>query len=153
MMKEEFRQKLSRDAQRKDKEDLLSTLDSHKVKYEIFWEGDKTAQDELSKFPITSYGVLDLAKLQDTLELETNQLGRLIKDENLDNPEVFVVWAFGPSLDLKTSLKGVLKNVETLVLDDDFFVVCPSEKWALMFHHDEKILFGRLQLKIINPPD
>jgi len=145
MMKEELREKLLRDAQRKDKEDLLTAFDSQKVKYQIFWEGDKTAQDELSRFPITSYGVLDLSKLQDTVALKLDELDKLIKSKQLDDPEVFVVWAFGPSLDLKTSLKGVLKNIELLSLDDDFFVVCPQEKWALMFHHDEKILFGKLK--------
>lgn len=145
MMKEELRQKLSRDAQRKAKEGLLAALDSENIKYDIYWEGDTTAQDALSKFPITSFGVLDLTKLQDTAEVKSDQLGELIKSKKLDDPEVFVVWAFGPSLDLKTSLKGVLKNVEALTLDDDFFVVCPDEKWCLMFHHDDKILFGKLK--------
>ena len=145
-MKEELREKITQEAQRKDKEDLLSALDSQQIKYDIYWEGDSTAQDNLSRFPITSYGMLDLSKLQDTAEVKTDQLGELIKSKNLDDPEVFVVWAFGPSLDLKTSLQGILSNISLLTeTSDDFFVICPTEKWCLMFHNDEKILFGKLK--------
>jgi len=150
--REELKQKQSRDEQRKDKEDLLAALDSQKVKYEIFWEGDKTAQDELSKFPITSYGALDLSQLQDTAEIAwkneaelPTKLDLLVKDKNLGEPDVFVVYSHGPSLDLKTALAAVIKNAKELYgTSVDVFIACPQNKWIIEIYHEDKIYFGRI---------
>ncbi|PIS31423.1 hypothetical protein COT42_01115 [Candidatus Saganbacteria bacterium CG08_land_8_20_14_0_20_45_16] len=153
--RQQLKQKLSQAEQLKDKAALLSALDTQKIAYEIYWDGDRTAHKALEKFPITSYGVLDLIKMRDTLELAweweneaelPKKLEKLVKEKGLGNPDVFVVYSTEPTLDLKTSLSAVVKNAKEAYGNSvDVFIVCPQNNWAIEIYHEDKIYFGRIR--------
>ena len=158
---EKKRIELSHEREKDDRKrlvsDFVATLDSNAIAYRMIIDDlvDKTTPRNwvVNNFHFFDWGRIDWGQVDKCYQVNVHDYDegtselfcRLLSDNELKNPTVFVFWndSSMPMMSLK------LKDLAEVAYDAfeeawDTWVSCPDEGWCIEYHHDGDLSFGRV---------
>jgi hypothetical protein len=154
--REELREVVSHEDQRKARQALLDKLEANHESYGIIWAENPIINHVLQwvedNFPFTADGRIDWDKAQDCFSTDwkdeseiCEKVSQIISEKQLGNPNVLVIWNDAKSLCLRMHLLAIAKYANSTFWNSDAWIVCQDAAgWVIENNHDGTISFCRM---------
>ena len=92
-------------------------------------------------FPITSWGRIDLDKINRKIRGDSIQEGiNKLKEERLIDGDVYILWDEASLPVVKTKIESVVNAIyDITAVSFDTWIFCPSKKYLIEFYHEHEI--------------
>jgi hypothetical protein len=92
-------------------------------------------------FPITSWGRVDLDKINRKIRVDSIQEGiNKLKEEKLIDGDVYILWDEASLPVVKTKIESVVNAIyDITAVSFDTWIFCPSKKYLIEFYHEHEI--------------
>lgn len=98
-------------------------------------------EEMIGIFPITSWGRVDLDKINRKIRVASIQDGiNKIKEEKLIDGDVYILWDEASLPAVKTKIESVVNAIyDITAVSFDTWIFCPSKKYLIEFYHEHEI--------------
>lgn len=98
-------------------------------------------EEMIGIFPITSWGRVDLDKINRKIRVASIQDGiNRIKEEKLIDGDVYILWDEASLPAVKTKIESVVNAIyDITAVSFDTWFFCPSKKYLIEFYHENEI--------------